>query len=166
MTDTGLSTPSRNRRAARASSGKAAPGFSQGDIEGRYAYHFSGNTMLLNIRYSLLGVGWLQIAKSGKAIGQQRASITPLQGQCAELRTAYYALVGQVTLHSDGTGEAVIRFTKTAGNGVDVNGNFFVQVAGTADRLWFISSGSTLPRSGNAPADEQVTVEAVRIPGS
>jgi hypothetical protein len=36
-------------------------------------------------------------------------------------------------------------------------------VAGTTDRLWFISAGATLPTQNNIPADEIVTLEAIRM---
>jgi hypothetical protein len=68
-----------------------------------------------------------------------------------------------VKLDRDGSGDAIISFTSTDGKGRNVDGTFFVQVAGTADRLWFVSSGATLPKSDGAEADEQVTVEAVRL---
>jgi hypothetical protein len=122
--------------------------------------------MLYNIRYNLVGVGLLQIQKNGKITGRHRSSLTPLQGQEAELKTGVYDLQGDIKLQSSGTGDATIHFKKVRGHGVDVDGNFFVQVAGSADRLWFISSGATLPNSNGIASDELVTLEAVRMAGS
>jgi hypothetical protein len=122
--------------------------------------------MLYNIRYNLVGVGLLEIQKNGKITGHHRSSLTPLQGQEAKLQTGAYDLKGDITFKSSGTGDATIRFKKVRGDGVDVDGKFFVQVAGSADRLWFISSGATLPNSNGIASDELVTLEAVRMAGS
>jgi hypothetical protein len=136
--------------------------FSLRDVAATYAFRFNGYTMLNNIRYFLLGVGKFRIHADGNIYGKQKSSITPLQGQKASLDTSNYDLAGTINLDEEGAGNAVIRFTKTKGNGLDVEGNFFVQVAGSAERLWFISSGASLPNSGG-PADELVTLEAIRM---
>jgi hypothetical protein len=157
MTNIASSEASRDTEARRA--------FSLSDIAGVYAFRFNGYTMLNNIRYFLVGVGQFQIAENGTISGRQKSSITPLQGQKAALETSAYDLAGTINLQADGAGDAFIRFTKTVGSGLDVDGKFFVQVAGSADRLWFISSGASLPKFGTS-ADELVTLEALRMGAS
>jgi hypothetical protein len=132
-------------------------------IVGKYAYRFNGYSMVNNIRYNLAGVGLLQIRNNGKISGRHQSAITPVQGQQAELSTGAYELKGDIKLGADGAGQAEIYFKKTRGDGDDVDGKFFVQVAGSPDRLWFISSGATLPKSKGTSADELVTLEAVRM---
>jgi hypothetical protein len=153
-----------NTAPSEASRGTETKWASLGDIAGIYAFRFSGYTMLNNIRYFLVGVGQFKIATDGTVSGSQKSSITPLQGQKATLDTAAYKLAGTINLH-DGAGDAFIHFTKTEGSGLDVDGKFFVQMAGSADRLWFISAGASLPKYGTS-ADELVTLEAVRIESS
>jgi hypothetical protein len=138
------------------------PGFSLSNLAGRYAFRFDGFTVTNNILYNLRGLGQFIVDQNGNLSGQQRSSITPLQGQQAELRTSAYNLEGKITLESNGM-VADIHFTKTAGYGANVNGKFYVMPAGTTDHLWFISSGATLPASSNIPADETVSIEAVRM---
>jgi hypothetical protein len=154
MTNTASSEASTDTEARRA--------FSLSDVAAVYAFRFNGYTMLNNIRYFLVGVGQFQVTENGTISGRQKSSITPLQGQKAVLETSAYDLAGTITLQADGAGDAFIRFTKTVGNGLDVEGKFFVQVAGSADRLWFISSGASLPKFGTS-ADELVTLEALRM---
>jgi hypothetical protein len=154
MTNTEASRDSESTRA-----------FSLRDVAATYAFRFNGYTMLNNIRYFLLGVGKFKINSDGNISGNQQSSITSLQGQKASLETSSYDLTGIINLDEEGAGNAVIRFTKTEGNGLDVEGNFFVQVAGSAERLWFISSGASVSNSGT-PADELVTLEAIRMRAS
>jgi hypothetical protein len=139
--------------------------FSTRDIAGRYAYRFDGFTVASNILYRLLGLGQFRIREDGTLVGRQRSSITALQGQGAKHQNGAYDLEGQVTLESDGTGSARIRFTSASVDGLDLIGEFYVLVAGTAERLWFISSGETIPSLG-IPADELVSLEAIRMPHS
>jgi hypothetical protein len=138
--------------------------FATRDLAGRFAFRFSGFTMRNNVPYRLAGVGQFLIDDQGALSGHQRSSITALQGQGAKLMTGNFALAGQITLQNDGTGSASIHFTATDGGGGDVDGEFFVVVAGTPDRLWLVSSGDALPHGG-APADELVDLEAVRMTG-
>jgi hypothetical protein len=86
----------------------------------------------------------------------------PIQGQDAKLMTAAYQLKGTISVGSDGTGKASILFTKTDGSGLNVDGQFYVLLAGNMDRLWLISSGAVVPETG-APAQELVNLEAVRV---
>jgi hypothetical protein len=118
--------------------------------------------MASNVLFRLVGLGRFQINQQGHLTGHQKSSITALQGQAAKLQNGSYDLKGRVTLEGDGTGSAEISFTKTSGDGLNVNGTFNVLVAGTADRLWFVSAGGTVPPS-NMPADELVSLEAVRF---
>jgi len=157
MTSIESAEPVRNTENA-----EADQAFTLRSITGSYAFRFKGYTMLNNIRYFLLGVGHFRISADGRISGDQRSSITPLQGQKAALDTSAYSLAGTIKLGEGGAGEAFIRFRKTSGGGLDVDGNFFVQVAGSADRLWFISSGASVPKFGIS-ADELVTLEAVRM---
>ncbi|MBV8335113.1 MAG: hypothetical protein JO358_06630 [Alphaproteobacteria bacterium] len=137
-------------------------GFSQSDMAGRYAFRFSGFAMRNNILYHLSGVGTFEIDAQGKLTkGQQRSSITPLQGQAAGLATATFDLSGTITLKPDGTGDATIHF-KEVTSGVELDGHFFTIVAGAPDRLWLVSSGATVPP--RAPVDELVSGEAIRMP--
>jgi hypothetical protein len=85
-----------------------------------------------------------------------------LHGTGALFETGEYRLKGTITVRGDGTGEASILFTKTAGPGLNVSGDFYVVVAGNVDRLWLISSGAKVPETG-ASADELVNLEAVRV---
>jgi hypothetical protein len=140
---------------------EAAPAFSTRVLAGVYAYRFSGFTMASNILYRLLGLGQFRIREDGTLVGHQRSSISALQGSATH-RTGAYDLNGHITMESDGTGSAEIRFTSTSVDGLDLVGKFYVLVAGTAERLWFISSGETLPSLG-IPADELVNLEAIRM---
>jgi hypothetical protein len=141
---------------------ETTPALSIADVVGSYAYRFDGFSMASNVLYRLLGLGQFRIRQNGTLVGHQRSSITALQGQGAKHKNGAYDLEGQVVLESDGTGSARIHFTNTSGDGLDVIGEFYILVAGTADRLWFISSGETLPSLG-IPADELVSLEAIRI---
>jgi hypothetical protein len=58
---------------------------------------------------------------------------------------------------------ADIFFRNAGGFGANVDGKFFVLVAGNPHRLWFISSGATLPDLKNVPAVETVSIEAIRM---
>jgi len=146
-----------------AGSSDAGSGFVQKDIAGAYAFRFSGFTVAYNIVYRLAGLGQMQIDENGTIRGEQRSAITPLGGQAARLNRSVYRLDGNIALESDGTGSAKICFRRVTGSGVDVDGHFDVQVAGGPGRLWFLSSGSTLPNASDAPADEHVELEAIRI---
>lgn len=143
-------------------------GFEVRDLVGSFAFKFEGFTLQTATLYRLVGVGVFELDEKGKLTGHQKSSITALQGQGASLDTAHYNLGGQVTLENDGTGSATIAFRSTDGR-PNVNGAFFMVIGGSADRLWFISSGSTIPSgSGQAqptPADELVSLEAVRMKG-
>jgi hypothetical protein len=137
--------------------------FVQKDIAGTYAFRFSGFTVALNIVYRLAGIGQMQIDDTGTIRGEQRSAITPLGGQNARLNRSVYRLDGKITLANDGTGSAKVRFGVVTGEGRDVTGNFDVQIAGRPDRLWFLSSGSTLPNASDDPVDEHVELEAIRM---
>jgi hypothetical protein len=150
-----------------ARTGISSKSFSIDQLNGKYAYRFNGYVMAYNIRYYLVGVGHFEIRSHGQISGRHRSSLSPLQGQQACLTTGVYDLEGTIKVDQSGSGEAKIRFTKVSGEGEPLlDGKFFVQVAGSADRLWFISSGATLPNSKGAKADELVTLEAVRMAGT
>jgi hypothetical protein len=148
---------------ASSSNTSSSSGFVQKDMAGTYAYRFSGFTVAYNIVYRLAGLGQMQIDENGTIRGKQRSAITPLGGQAARLKRSIYRLDGKIALESDGTGSARIRFGLVTGDGVDVDGHFDVQVAGGPGRLWFLSSGSTLPNAADTPADEHVELEAIRL---
>jgi hypothetical protein len=143
--------------------GEAALAFSTRVIAGSYAYRFSGFTMASNVLYRLLGLGQFRIREDGTLVGRHRSSITALQGQGAKHQNGAYELEGRVTLENDGSGSARIHFTNISEPKLNLIGEFYVLVAGAPDRLWFISSGETLPSSGGIPADELVSLEAIRM---
>ena len=145
------------------SSDTSGGGFVQKDIAGTYAFRFSGFTVAYNIVNRLAGLGQMQIDENGTIRGEQRSAITPLGGQEARLKRSIYHLDGNIALESNGAGSARIHFKRVTGDGVDVDGCFYVQVAGGPGRLWFLSSGSTLPNAADAPADEHVELEAIRL---
>jgi hypothetical protein len=141
--------------------------FSVTDLRGSFAFKFEGFSVRDATLYRLVGVGVFDLDDQGKLTGRHQSSITPLQGQNARLSTARYDLTGQVVLQNDGTGSATIAFRATDPGPLNLDGTFFVVIGGSVDRLWFISSGSTIPpdpSGGEAtPADELVSLEAVRI---
>jgi hypothetical protein len=134
--------------------------FSRSKIAGRYAFRFNGFTMANDRLYYLSGIGFLSLAKDGKLEGQQKSSITAIQGQGAALQHSSFKLKGTYTLRSDGTGTARIDFIAPSGE-INVTGDFDLLMAGTIDRFWLVSSGATAP--GGAPADELTSGEAIRV---
>jgi hypothetical protein len=138
-------------------------GFALANLAGRFAFRFAGFPVRNGIMYRLDGVGQFSLDNQGNLTGKQRSSITALQGQGAKLQIGAFSLNGTVTLDSDGTGSASIKFRATDGGTGDIDGEFFLVIAGTPDRLWLVSSGGTVPSSG-AQADELCTLEAVRMP--
>ena len=77
--------------------------------------------------------------------------------------------IGEVSLSDDGvTGYAKIFFKGETKTSLDLNGEFYLVAAGSPDRLWLVSSRETLPPTAGAvsgtPADELVSLEAVRFP--
>ena len=146
------------------------------ELTGNYAYRFSGYAMQTSIRWYLVGVGVLTIERGGViSNGYHQFSLTPLEGQRAHLITGAYTVYGQIEVDSNGSGHASMSFRAAPGNrrendegenilkGRNVDGTFSVQVAGSPDRLWFISTGATLPDEDDKPTDELVTIEAVRM---
>ena len=91
------------------------PSYSIQDITGRYTYKFAGFAMVNNVLYSLLGLGQFTISSDGTLVGAQRSSITPLQGQSAELKRGTYNVQGRIQLDAAGTGigSATIHFQKS-----------------------------------------------------
>jgi hypothetical protein len=140
----------------------ASGGFTQDQFAGTFAYRFSGYSVLTGVTYRLAGLGCYQIDAQGNVTGTQRSSITALQTQGAKLQTGDYTVAGTMTMQSDGTGSATLTFTKTAGSGQAIQGEFNVMAAGSADRLWLVSSGGVVLGSSD-DADELVDGEAVRI---
>ncbi|SRR6266571_3660616 len=131
-------------------------------LAGTFAYRFSGYVMAQDRPFYLAGLGKFQIDASGNLTGAHRSAITAIHGQGASLATGAYDLKGTISVQNDGTGDARILFTKTSGGGKNVDGQFYVLLAGNADRLWLISSGAKVPETGEA-ADELVNLEAVRV---
>src|SRR5215470_2686308 len=108
---------------------------------GTFAFRFSGFTMAQERPWFLTGLGHFQIDALGKLTGQHRSAITPIQGMGAALTTRVYMLDGTISIRSDGTGEAKILFTSEPLPDHTVrklDGEFFVLLAGNADRLWMI----------------------------
>jgi hypothetical protein len=132
-------------------------------LAGTFAFRFSGYTMAQDRPWFLTGLGHFQIDALGKVTGQHRSAITPIQGQNAALTTTVYTLDGTISIRSDGTGEAKILFTSEPLPDDTVrilDGEFYVLLAGNADRLWMISSSAKV---NDAPVDELVNLEAVRV---
>jgi hypothetical protein len=145
-----------------------ADGLSTRDLAGKFAFRFSGFSMRNNVLYNLAGVGTFTIDEDGNLLGNHRSSLTPLQGQDATLSAGNYALDGEISLNEDGvTGYAKIFFKDQTKKGLDLNGEFYVVAAGSADRLWLVSSVDTIPpENPSGPgiaADELVSLEAVRF---
>jgi hypothetical protein len=143
-----------------------ADGLSTRDLAGKFAFRFSGFTMKLNILYNLAGVGTFAIDEQGKLEGGQRSSLTALQGQKAKLERGEFRLDGNISL-KDGVGSAKILFINEDTEGDNVDGEFYVVAAGSADRLWLVSSHDEIPPkqgSGSGTrADELVSLEAIRM---
>ena len=137
-----------------------ADGLSAHDLAGKFAFRFSGFSMKNSILFYLAGVGQFEIAADGKLSGDHRSSLTPLQGQKAKLAAGRYKLTGEISLTA-GAGSAKIHFADQMGQGLDLDGEFYVVAAGSADRLWFVSSRDVQP--GGIPADELVNLEAIRM---
>jgi hypothetical protein len=139
-----------------------ADGLSTQDLAGRFAFRFSGFSMRNNILYNLVGVGQFEVDPEGKLLGAHRSSLSPLQGQRAQLYAGDYALNGDVSLSDDGvTGYARIFFKDKTEKGNDLHGEFYLAIGGSADRLWLVSSRAEMPHG--IPADELVSLEAIRI---
>jgi hypothetical protein len=141
--------------------GVGASTFPIAKLAGTFAFRFHGFTMENAIMYFLAGVGRFQLDAQGNLTGDHRSSITALQGQGAALKQGAYQLAGSIAVQDDGTGTASITFTSADGQGRTLDGTFNLVVV-DADHLWFVSSGETLPPSGQ-PADELVNLEAVRM---
>jgi hypothetical protein len=136
--------------------------FSLDQFGGTFAYRFGGFTMLNGVPYRLAGLGQFQIdAKTGELTGRQRSSLTALHGQGVTLKTGEFSIAGSISMQADGVGSATLTFTKTT-DGSGVKGEFNLLAAGSADRIWLVSSGGVVLGSGE-PADELVEGEAVRI---
>jgi hypothetical protein len=131
-------------------------------LAGTFAFKFSGYTTAQARPFFLTGLGHFQIDASGNLTGVQQSAIMPIQGQDASLEVGAYQLKGTIKVGDDGTGQANILLKNTSGKGLDVEGQFYVLLAGNVDRLWLISSGGTVPQTGE-PANELVHIEAVRV---
>jgi hypothetical protein len=134
---------------------------------GMYAFRFSGFAMRHNILYHLAGVGQFAIDAKGRLVGSHRSSLSAMQGQGAKIEAGNYALEGEVALNDDGvTGHAKIHFVDQTPRRLNLDGEFYVVVAGSTDRLWLVSSADSIPPQPPTPrivADELVSLEAVRI---
>jgi hypothetical protein len=140
----------------------AGRNFTTAALAGTFAFKFTGYAVKDRIPYRLTGLGQFQIDDKGNLTGMQRSAITALQGLDAELRTSVYQLSGTISIANDGTGTASIRFTAITPNRLNLQGEFFVLLPGSVDRIWMISSGSVIPE-GKEPADELVNLEAIRM---
>lgn len=151
-----------NRKSSASATEPTRRGLGIPALAGTFAFRFSGYVMAQDRPFYLTGLGKFQVDANGNLTGAQRSAITPIQGQGASLATGAYDLKGTISVRNDGTGEASILFTKTSGSGRNVNGQFYVLLVGNVDRLWMISSGATVPETGEQ-ADELVDLEAVRV---
>jgi hypothetical protein len=136
-------------------------------IAGTFAYRFNGYAMTQDRPFYILGVGQLTIDTYGKITGDHQSATTAIQGQDATVMTGEYTLTGQMTLTSSGAGGASILFERKSGQGLNVLGNFFVQLAGDVDHFWMMSSKALTVNSEEAKftgeAVELASLEAVRM---
>jgi hypothetical protein len=137
------------------------------ELAGTFSYRFNGYAMTQDRPFYLLGVGQLSLDAQGKITGDHQSATTAIEGQEATVMTGEYTLYGQMTLSKNGAGLAEIFFTKKAGEGLNVLGKFFVQVAGNVDHFWMISSKAfTFKLTTGQFGDEAVelaSLEAVRL---
>jgi hypothetical protein len=135
---------------------------------GRYSFRFAGYAMSRAIPHHLVGIGWMQLGPGAspeeQAIGGEHvAAITRLEGSDAAFESTRYTMTGKL-IEKDGFGLASIVFTEH-GAAMDkqiLEAGFQLVPAGDG-RIWLISSSTRIVSSGNAPADELVSGEAVRI---
>ncbi len=136
-------------------------------IAGTFAYRFNGYAMTQDRPFYLLGIGQLSIDTYGKITGNHQSASTAIQGQDATVMTGGYSLTGQMTLASNGEGGASILFERKSGQGLNVLGNFFVQLAGNVDQFWMMSSKALAVNSTEGKfmgeAVELASLEAVRM---
>jgi hypothetical protein len=148
-----------------------AKGLAIAAVAGNFAYRFSGYAMHQDRPWWLTGLGQFKIDANGNLTGAHRSAITAIDGTYAKLTTGSYTLQGSIGIRADGTGDANIHFTETDDTPRKLQAEFFVMLGGDTNRLWFISSGAVLipfqPPGGvlqlPKPADESVTLEAIRI---
>lgn len=137
------------------------------EIAGAFAYRFNGYAMTQDRPFYLLGVGQLSIAKDGKITGHHQSATTAIQGQDATVMTGGYTLTGHMNLQSNGAGGASILFEKQTGQGLNVLGIFFVQLAGNVDHFWMMSTKalalSNQDKTLIGEAVELASLEAVRM---
>ncbi len=138
-------------------------------LAGTFAYRFNGYAIRQNRPFYLLGVGQLMIDRQGNITGEHQSAATAMQGQDATVMTGKYKLNGMMVVASNGAGEAGIFFNKADGQGKNVVGGFYVQVAGDVDRIWMMSSKAMdvdliIPPDGKPrEAVELCSLEAVRM---
>ncbi len=147
------------RTASKATSGWFTPD----QLAGAYAFKFSGYAVQNSDPWFLTGLGRFQIDAAGRLTGKHRSAITALKGQAAHLRASEYRLDGSISIDGDGTGTASILFSAITPGRLNLLGDFFVVLPGSAERIWMISSKCTIPETREL-ADELVNLEAVRVP--
>jgi hypothetical protein len=136
-------------------------------LAGTFAFRFKGYAITQQRPFYLLGIGQLTIDRQGSITGEHHSAATAMGGQDATVMDGDYTLSGIMSVASSGAGQAGIFFTKSAGDGKNVAGGFYVQVAGNLDRFWMMSSKAV--KLDNPPdhelheAIELVSLEAVRI---
>jgi hypothetical protein len=142
-------------------------GFFLPALAGTFAYRFNGHVMAKDHPFYLLGVGHLRIDSHGTITGEQRSATTKIEGQGATVMAGDYTLWGKMNVNPQGTGDAEIFFTKKDGQGLDVLGKFYLQVAGNLDQFWMISSGALQINSKEgtigSEAVELASLEFVRM---
>ena len=140
--------------------------FGTPDIAGTFAYRFSGYAIVQSQSWWLTGVGRFDIDADGILEGAHHSAIMALKGAQANVSNSGYKLKGDITMKSDGSGNATIEFTNTTGTGLNLRAEFHVMLGGDTDHLWFISGNAEVPGVDNKPdrpAHESVTLEAVRL---
>jgi hypothetical protein len=128
-------------------------------LAGRFAYRFGGFAVNMD-SYHLAGIGYLDIKNDGSLTGNHRFSLLRLRGQ-DKLETGEYSLAGTLSMNSNGTGSAKVRFTTTSPGFDDADSNFHVILGGDVDHLWLISAGGKRVGNGD-PTRELTQLEAVR----
>jgi hypothetical protein len=130
--------------------------------DGRYSFRFGGYAMSRAIPHHVTGVGWMQLS-AGTIKGEHVSAITRLSGSDAAFENNRYKLEGTL-VEKDNFGLAQIRFSEddSVMERQILDAAFHLVPAG-ADRFWLVSTSTRIVSAGNAPADELVSGEAVRI---
>ena len=136
--------------------------------DGWYSFRFGGYAMSRAIPHHVVGIGRMRLATdaaTGKqaVTGDHVSAISRLAGSDAAFDNNRYTMVGTLA-EIGGYGVAQIRFSEdsTTMDPQVLDARFHLLPAGDG-RIWLISTSTRSVSSGNAPADEVISGEAVRI---